>query len=313
MKKVLLLSTVAIFALANDKVLIDNDLNQVCSTQKCEELSSKFEKIINLDLNDNQRENRKDYTGSSVSKLKGTWNISYGFGSSKSYSDTWKLTTVEYASSDLGYGIYGTNKNNKEVACWDFSQFPISGNYKFMCATNLTNSYADSFYINVSGDNISGGYEYGTATDSAKAGTYGSYDGSINGSKNSTTSLPSNNNSCNIDPITGKEECENETFSSSSNVCSTNPFTGEEVCENEKIPALPSLPTETETSKKELTKNYLNTLPNGWNLVGTAEKITDTSIFEDCKSVYIYKNNAWVDKSSINSIDEFNGMWIYKK
>ena len=191
MKKFLLLSSIAIFALANDKVLIDSDLNQVCSTEKCENLSNKFEKVLNSNL-DKKRENRKDLTGNSVSKLKGEWSISYGFGNSKSYSDSWNLTETEYTSYDVGYSIKGTNKNGNEVGCSDLTHFEISGGYEYMCVIVESSTYVDWFFVNLNGNSLSGKYEYGSADDFADAGAYGNYDGSISGSRNSNTQSNTN-------------------------------------------------------------------------------------------------------------------------
>jgi len=74
------------------------------------------------------------------------------------------------------------------------------------------------------------------------------------------------------------------------------------------------------TTSSSITKNIIDTKSSGWNLLGSSEKISDYTIFDNTKSVWSYKNSAWkqyvpketdIAKDSLE-IDKYDGFWILK-
>lgn len=72
--------------------------------------------------------------------------------------------------------------------------------------------------------------------------------------------------------------------------------------------------TSTISTSKILTKEYISSLRSGWSLIGTAERVTDVSIFDSADKLFIYNNDGtWGDKNNTKSIGEFTGIWIKKQ
>ena len=70
-----------------------------------------------------------------------------------------------------------------------------------------------------------------------------------------------------------------------------------------------------ETATLTPTKSYIDALPSGWNLVGTAGAINENSAFSSAKIVYAYKNGAWqqYDPAGTNiQMQAFQGFWLLK-
>jgi len=88
---------------------------------------------------------------------------------------------------------------------------------------------------------------------------------------------------------------------------------GKKFCQNS--------PTECNiTSSNSLTKAIIDAKSSGWNLLGSSQKISDNSIFNNTKAVWSYKNSTWnfylpsqtsTDKGTID-INNFDGFWIFK-
>jgi len=74
------------------------------------------------------------------------------------------------------------------------------------------------------------------------------------------------------------------------------------------------------TTFPKLTKEYIDNLETGWNLLGTSTYIDDYSIFDSSKRVWAYKDGSWkfykVDNDSKMppelEIDSFMGFWLEK-
>jgi len=88
---------------------------------------------------------------------------------------------------------------------------------------------------------------------------------------------------------------------------------GKKFCQNS--------PTECNiTSSNSLTKDIVDAKRSGWNLLGSSQKISDNSIFNNTKAVWSYKNSRWnfylpnetgTAKGTID-INNFDGFWILK-
>jgi len=70
-----------------------------------------------------------------------------------------------------------------------------------------------------------------------------------------------------------------------------------------------------ETSTLTPTKSYIDALPSGWNLVGTAGTVNGNSAFSSAKAVYTYEKGAWqkYNPTSQNiQMQAFQGFWLLK-
>jgi len=81
------------------------------------------------------------------------------------------------------------------------------------------------------------------------------------------------------------------------------------------------------STTENITTEYINNLDTGWTLTGTAKNITDLTVFESAKTVWIYSNGSWSAYSSnqttqqaikdaniniLTSISANSGIWVLK-
>jgi len=81
------------------------------------------------------------------------------------------------------------------------------------------------------------------------------------------------------------------------------------------------------SATENITTEYINNLDTGWTLTGTAKNITDLTVFESAKTVWIYSNGLWSAYSSnqttqqaikdaniniLTSISTNSGIWVLK-
>lgn len=123
---------------------------------------------------------RKDWSGSSVVYLKGTWHIDF-YSNGNYYSDTFKLNSIEYYNNEYGYVAYGTTETNSRVLCAYIYNEYTRDDYQFLCLANYKNNKGDWFYFDLRDETLSGKYEYGDKDDSQDALDYGNYDGTMLG------------------------------------------------------------------------------------------------------------------------------------
>lgn len=74
----------------------------------------------------------------------------------------------------------------------------------------------------------------------------------------------------------------------------------------------------TDFSTFQLSRDYINSLPTGWNLVGTSLSLSDFSIFQGLDVVWAYQNGNWMNYNPDSIlppqivVDDFSGLWIKK-